>query len=117
MGWPRDSRAHRLTCRGHPETHLRLARVYPFAVAFVSLAVTVIERASNRAIRVSYKPTLQKQVGASAFITKRGQGIEPDDIPEAEHGPLPDGCRPQTQGCPPGRTGRSLVAGCARAMR
>ena len=48
------------------------------------LAVTVIERASNRAIRVSYKPTLQKQIGASAFMVKRGQGIEPDDIPEAE---------------------------------
>jgi formylmethanofuran dehydrogenase subunit E len=48
------------------------------------LAVTLIERASNRAIRVSYKPTLQKQIGASAFMTKRGQGIEPDAIPEAE---------------------------------
>jgi formylmethanofuran dehydrogenase subunit E len=48
------------------------------------LAVTVIERSSNRAIRVSYKPTLQKQIGASAFMTKRGQGIEPDAIPEAE---------------------------------
>ncbi len=45
------------------------------------LAVTVIERATNRAIRVSYKPTLQKQIGASAFMTKRGQGIEPDRHP------------------------------------
>ena len=48
------------------------------------LAVTVIDRATNRAIRVSYKPTLQKQIGASAFMIKRGQGIEPDDIPESE---------------------------------
>jgi formylmethanofuran dehydrogenase subunit E len=48
------------------------------------LAVTIIERASNRAIRISYKPTLQKQIGASAFMTKRGQGIEPDAIPEPE---------------------------------
>ncbi len=48
------------------------------------LAVTVIERSSNRAIRVSYQPTLQKQIGASAFMTKRGQGIEPDAIPAAE---------------------------------
>ncbi|MGC1952429.1 MAG: FmdE family protein [Gammaproteobacteria bacterium] len=48
------------------------------------LAVTLIERASNRAIRISYKPTLQKQIGASAFMTKRGQGIEPDAIPEPE---------------------------------
>ena len=54
------------------------------------LAVTLIERATNRAIRVSYKPTLQKQIGASAFMTKRGQGIEPDDIPEAEQLELVD---------------------------
>lgn len=48
------------------------------------LAVTRIERASNLAIRISYKPTLQKQIGASAFMTKRGQGIEPNAIPEPE---------------------------------
>jgi formylmethanofuran dehydrogenase subunit E len=48
------------------------------------LAVTLIERATNRAVRVSYKPTLQKQIGASAFMVKRGQGIEPDVIPEVE---------------------------------
>ncbi len=54
------------------------------------LAVTLIERTTNRAIRVSYKPTLQKQIGASAFMTKRGQGIEPDDIPEAEQLELVD---------------------------
>ncbi|HQR20429.1 MAG TPA: FmdE family protein [Burkholderiaceae bacterium] len=54
------------------------------------LAVTVIERASNRALRVSYKPTLQKRIGESAFMIKRGQGIEPDDIPEAEQMELVD---------------------------
>jgi len=48
------------------------------------LAVTLIERASNKAIRVSYKPTLQKRIAESAFMIKRGQGIEPDEIPEAE---------------------------------
>ena len=48
------------------------------------LAVTLIERATNRAVRISYKPTLQKQIGASAFMVKRGQGIEPDQIPEGE---------------------------------
>jgi formylmethanofuran dehydrogenase subunit E len=57
---------------------------------FGKLALTLIERASNRAIRVSYKPTLQKQIAASAFMTKRGQGIEPDDIPEAEQLELVD---------------------------
>jgi len=48
------------------------------------LALTLIERASNRAVRVSYKPTLAKQIAASAFMTKRGQGMDPDAIPEAE---------------------------------
>ena len=51
---------------------------------FGKLAVTIIERASNRAIRVSYKPTLQKRIADSAFMLKRGQGIDPDAIPEAE---------------------------------
>ena len=54
------------------------------------LAVTVIERATNRAVRVSYKPTLQKQIGASAFMIKRGEGMEPDEIPEAEQIELVD---------------------------
>jgi len=54
------------------------------------LAVTLIERASNRAVRVSYKPTLQKQIGASAFMVKRGEGMEPDEIPEAEQMELVD---------------------------
>jgi formylmethanofuran dehydrogenase subunit E len=57
---------------------------------FGKLALTLIERTSNRAIRISYKPTLQKQIAASAFMTKRGQGIEPDDIPEAEQMELVD---------------------------
>lgn len=48
------------------------------------LAITLVERASNRAIRVSYEPTLQKRISESAFMAKRGQGIEPDDIPEDE---------------------------------
>jgi formylmethanofuran dehydrogenase subunit E len=57
---------------------------------FGKLAVTVIERATNRAVRVSYKPTLQKQIGASAFMIKRGEGMEPDEIPEAEQMELVD---------------------------
>jgi formylmethanofuran dehydrogenase subunit E len=48
------------------------------------LAVTLVEKKTNRALRISYKPTLQKRIAASAFMTKRGQGIEPDDIPESE---------------------------------
>lgn len=48
------------------------------------LAVTLIEKKTHRALRISYKPTLQKQIAESAFMTKRGQGIEPDEIPESE---------------------------------
>ncbi len=54
------------------------------------LAVTVIERASNRAIRISYQPTLQKKIAESPFMVKRSQGIEPDDIPEIEQMELVD---------------------------
>lgn len=54
------------------------------------LAVTLIERATNRAVRISYKPTLQKKIGESAFMVKRGQGIEPDQIPESEQTELVD---------------------------
>jgi len=54
------------------------------------LALTLIERTTNRAIRISYKPTLQKRIGESAFMVKRGQGIEPDDIPESEQLELVD---------------------------
>ena len=48
------------------------------------LAMTLIEKKTNRALRISYKPTLQKQIAESTFMIKRGQGIEPDDIPERE---------------------------------
>ncbi|MBI4763332.1 MAG: formylmethanofuran dehydrogenase [Deltaproteobacteria bacterium] len=48
------------------------------------LALTLIEKATNRSVRVTYKPTLQKQIGESAFMRKRGMGIMPDDIPLEE---------------------------------
>lgn len=48
------------------------------------LAFTLIDKATDRAVRVAYKPTLQKQIAESAFMRKRGEGIMPDDIPEAE---------------------------------
>jgi formylmethanofuran dehydrogenase subunit E len=35
------------------------------------LAVTVIDKDGERAVRVSYKPTLQKQIAASAFMQQR----------------------------------------------
>jgi formylmethanofuran dehydrogenase subunit E len=54
------------------------------------LAFTLIDKDSNRAVRVSYKPTLQKKIAQSAFMDKRAAGISPDDIPEAEQMELVD---------------------------
>lgn len=48
------------------------------------LAFTLIDKATNRSVRVSYKPTLQKQIAESAFMQKRGLGVMPDDIPLEE---------------------------------
>jgi formylmethanofuran dehydrogenase subunit E len=48
------------------------------------LAVTLIDKDGNRAVRVSYKPTLQKQIAASAFMQQRAAGYQPDEIPEAD---------------------------------
>ena len=57
---------------------------------FGKLAVTLVEKASNRALRISYKPTLQPRIAESAFMKKRGMGIAPDEIPEAEQMELVD---------------------------
>ncbi len=54
------------------------------------LAFTLIDKDTNRAVRVAYKGTLQKQIAASAFMQKRAAGIMPDDIPEAEQMELVD---------------------------
>lgn len=48
------------------------------------LAFTLIDKATNRSVRISYKPTLQKQIAESAFMQKRGLGVMPDDIPLEE---------------------------------
>lgn len=48
------------------------------------LAFTLIDKATNRSVRTSYKPTLQKQIAESAFMQKRGLGVMPDDIPLEE---------------------------------
>lgn len=48
------------------------------------LAFTLIDKDSNRAVRVSYKATLRKQIAESPFMLKRAAGISPDEIPEEE---------------------------------
>jgi len=80
------------------------------------LAVTVVERATNRALRVSYKPTLQKRIGESPFMVKRGQGIEPDGIPEAEQMELVDLVwrAPETDVLSLGEVSSSTATGCPR---
>ncbi len=48
------------------------------------LALTLVDTARDRKVRVSYKPTLQPKIAASAFMQKRAGGAPPDEIPEAE---------------------------------
>lgn len=48
------------------------------------LAITLIDKKKERSVRVAYKGTHQKRIAESAFMRKRGQGIPPTEIPEAE---------------------------------
>jgi formylmethanofuran dehydrogenase subunit E len=48
------------------------------------LAVTLIDKVTQRAVRLSYKPTLQPAIRASAFMQKRSAGVALDQIPEPE---------------------------------
>jgi formylmethanofuran dehydrogenase subunit E len=54
------------------------------------LAFTLIDKNTNRSVRVSYKPTLQKQIAEAAFMRKRGLGVMPDEIPLEEQMELVD---------------------------
>ena len=47
-------------------------------------AVTLIDKAGRKAIRVAYRPTRQPQIKATAFMQKRAAGVPPTQIPEAE---------------------------------
>jgi len=48
------------------------------------LAITLIDKKTERSVRVSYKPTRHKLIGASAFMKRRGLGVPPTEIPEEE---------------------------------
>ena len=48
------------------------------------LAVTLIDTAGDRRVRVAYRPTLQPRIQASAFMRKRAAGVAASDIPDAE---------------------------------
>lgn len=54
------------------------------------LAVTLIDKGSDRAVRVSYKPTLAAEIAASAFVQQRAAGVQPDEIPETDQAALVD---------------------------
>lgn len=48
------------------------------------LAVIVIDKKNEKAVRISFKPTLREKIRNSSFMRKRSQGIPPDQIPEEE---------------------------------
>ena len=47
-------------------------------------AVTLVDKASGRAVRVAYRPTLQPQIKATPFMQKRSAGVPASQIPDAE---------------------------------
>lgn len=48
------------------------------------LALTLIDKKRERAVRVSYKSGRHKQIAESAFMKKRGMGVSPTEIPDKE---------------------------------
>lgn len=54
------------------------------------LALALVDKVSGRAVRVSYKPTLQSRIRESRFMQKRAQGVPPTEIPEDEQWELVD---------------------------
>lgn len=48
------------------------------------LALTLIDTAEGRQVRVSYRPVLQPRIAGTAFMRKRAAGVPVDQIPEAE---------------------------------
>ena len=48
------------------------------------LGFTLVEKASNRAVRVVFTSKLQGQIAASRFMQKRAAGISADEIPMEE---------------------------------
>jgi formylmethanofuran dehydrogenase subunit E len=48
------------------------------------LALTLIDKKKEKAIRISYKSGRHKLIAESSFMRKRGQGIPPNQIPREE---------------------------------
>ncbi len=47
-------------------------------------AVTLFDKAAGKAVRVSYRPTLQPRIKATPFMQKRAAGVPPTEIPDEE---------------------------------
>jgi formylmethanofuran dehydrogenase subunit E len=47
-------------------------------------AVTLIDKATKRAVRIAYRPTLQPRIKATPFMQKRAAGVPPTEIPDEE---------------------------------
>ena len=47
-------------------------------------AVTLFDKASARAVRVAYRPTVQPQIRATSFMQKRAAGVPASQIPDDE---------------------------------
>jgi formylmethanofuran dehydrogenase subunit E len=54
------------------------------------LGLRLVDKATGRAIRVHYRPTLQPQIKDSPFMRKRAAGIPPTEISEEEQWELVD---------------------------
>jgi formylmethanofuran dehydrogenase subunit E len=48
------------------------------------LAVTLVDKHSNRAARVAFRPKLMPQIKDSAFMRKRAAGVPPTEIPDED---------------------------------
>ena len=51
---------------------------------FGKLAITLIDKSKEKAVRVSYKPKRHKMIAESSFMKKRGAGVPPTQIPQEE---------------------------------
>jgi formylmethanofuran dehydrogenase subunit E len=48
------------------------------------LGLTLVDKATKRAVRARYKPTLQARIKDSRFMQKRSAGVPPTEIPDEE---------------------------------
>ena len=52
--------------------------------SYGKLALTLIDKQRNRAVRIAFKPTLMPEIRGSAFMQKRAAGVPPTEIPDED---------------------------------